>query len=97
MFDTSRDNCVQVLHTCVLKARRWITSCKLKLNEDKSEIIILASLYYQTLLQDSIFKINSAVIIPKASVKNLVLYFNEKCLWPKNQMSSICKTVHYHP
>ena len=72
-----------------------MTSCKLELNDNKTEVIIIASPYYKKLLQDSTIRIDSVVIIPKASVRNIDVIFYEN-MSMANQVSSLCKTLHYH-
>ena len=92
---SSVDSCFFALQECVQKVKSWMTASKLKLNGDKTEVLVVTSPYYQKLLPKSVFKIDNAVIIPKSAVRNIGVLFDDTMSMAE-QVSSICKSVHFH-
>ncbi|XP_055997120.1 uncharacterized protein LOC130047028 [Ostrea edulis] len=59
------------MEECLASARTWMTVNKLKLNDGKTEIMVVASAHNQCLVKDIRLKIGEAILTPKSTVKNL--------------------------
>jgi hypothetical protein len=95
LISSEVNNCVSALQECVNKVKNWMSASKLKLNGDKTEVLVITSPYYQKFLPNTVFKIDDAVIIPKTSVRNIGILF-DNTMSMADQVSSICKSVHFH-
>ena len=88
------DRSVETIHSCVNDISKWITANKLKLNKDKTALIVISSqhrprLQLDTLIfgSDSVFRTNAA--------RNIGVTMNDKINFEK-QVASICKSSFYH-
>lgn len=70
-------------------------SNKLKLNDDKTEVMFISSRYYQKLIKLTDFTIDNIVIQPATSVRNIGVMF-DGIMSMESQITSICKSTHYH-
>jgi len=75
----------------------WMAHNKLKLNDSKSELLIVAPRHYLNKIQQDMptFKIGSAVIHPSSVVKNLGTHF-DRLFDMSKQCSAVSRSVYYH-
>jgi hypothetical protein len=77
------------IESCVSFARDWITVHELKINDSKTELIVLGTSKQLTKLEDFTIKVGQSEIHPKDSVRNLGLHLDSKM----NMISHINKTT----
>jgi len=98
-FDPSASDsyktCINSLEKCVETVKSWMTRSKLKLNGEKTEIVVIASPYFQNLIDSSVFKIDDTAVVPVVAARNIGIIF-DNTMSMSNQISSICKSVHFH-
>ena len=94
----NHDNVLQAItkvQHCLSDIKVWMDTNKLKLNEDKTEVLFISSPRYSDHLSVQAFKIDTVSIIPAANVKNLgVKMDNALCMKP--HISSLCSSANYH-
>ena len=86
---------VSQMESCLRDIKQWMTVNKLKLNEDKTEVINITSLYYKdrNLVQSINVGITNVPITTCA--RNIGVIF-DSTLSMNDHISSICKTAYFH-
>ena len=89
-----RDQPVETIQSCVNDIGKWMTANKLKLNKDKTGLIVISSEHLPrpqldtlTFGSESVFSTNDA--------RNVGVTMDDKINFEK-QMASICKSSFYH-
>jgi len=84
------------LNACLADIRSWMIQNKLKINDSKTEFIILASPNAHSKLQSDLkLHIGKSCIKPALSAKNLGVIF-DKHLKMEAQVTNICKSANFH-
>ena len=81
------------IQLCVSEIRDWMNQNVLKLNDDKTELIVFTSEYKQDLYNDLSITIGDTVVDCSSQVKDLGVIFN-RVLSLRTQHRPICVTVH---
>jgi hypothetical protein len=68
---------------------------KLKLNDDKTEIMFISSRFYQKHVTLTDFTTDDVKIEPASSARNIGVMFDTKMTMGE-QVTTICKSAHYH-
>ena len=92
---SSQIQCKDKLQQCVSTIKSWMTQNKLKLNGDKTEIIFIASKFFQNSISLTDFRVDDVVILPSASVRNIGVIF-DNTMSMKDQITAICKSAYFH-
>ena len=79
----------QIEH-CLQEVKKWMSSNKLKLNDDKSEFMVFGSKFQLKTLSDTHIKMGSAILKPSQNVKNLGVYMDSH-LNMRQQIQNTCK------
>jgi hypothetical protein len=91
----SQQTCLENMQLCVSQIKAWMLSNKLKLNDDKTEVMFLSSRYYHKLIKLSNFSIDNVEIAPAMSARNIGVIFD--CVMSMgDQVTAVCKSAHYH-
>ena len=98
-FDLSNANCflhaIEKLKCCIAEISQWMSNNKLKLNEDKTEVIIFKTpRSRQDICVDEISLSGSSIKVSQ-SVRNIGAIFDET-LAMSDHISSICKSANFH-
>ena len=72
-----------------------MTAHKLKLNDDKTEVLFLTSPYYIDLFCDSEFEIGETKIVPTSAARNIGILF-DSTLSMNQQINNMCRVAHFH-
>ncbi len=88
---------ISILEACVRDIRAWMVRNKLQLNDDKTELLLVAPkhLLARILQLDPKVSVGSAVIRPSEAVKNLGAMFDRNMDMAK-QVNQVCKSVYYN-
>ena len=86
--------CKTTMEQCVHDIDNWMVINKLKLNQDKTEVILINSRYRSRPPLDSL-QIGNVTVVPSSSARNLGVIF-DKCFNFEDHIKSICKSSHYH-
>ena len=69
------------IEQCVDSVGSWMTGNRLKLNNDKTEALVVGSRRRVSVSQDSHLRVGSRGISFKSHVKSLGVYLTRPCLW----------------
>ena len=86
--------CKTTIEQCVRDIDDWMVINKLKLNQDKTEVVLISSRYRPRPPLDSL-QIGNVTVVPSSSARNLGVIF-DKCFNFEEHIKSICKSSHYH-
>jgi len=67
----------------------------LKLNDDKTEVVYIASPYFQKSMPSESLQIGDTAVSQARIARNIGVIFDET-MSMKDHISSICKTSHFH-
>ena len=82
------------LLSCVKDIDWWMTNNMLKLNQEKTELIVISS-KFRPKPAISYVSVGDEQILPKSSARNLGVIFDECCSMVEH-VNKFCKTLHYH-
>jgi hypothetical protein len=98
-FDASKLSCAQAalsrLTSCVAEIHSWMTSNKLKLNEDKTEFLVFSSPHFQKALHQLSLKVGNVTVYPVTSARNLGVVF-DNILNMDTHVTAISRSAHFH-
>ena len=77
------------------RIKSWKTVNKLKLNDEKTEFLIMTSKFHQNKIHDHQIKVDTASIPASESARNLGIVF-DKNLCMEDQIRRICQSVYFH-
>ena len=83
------------LQSCVEDVSRWMYDNMLKLNHEKTELIVFAPKTQSNVIRNLSIQVDSNEIHSAESVKNLGIYL-DKHLTMKKQIDSVVKSCNYH-
>ena len=95
--DSADDVCLaksRVEHCSVEEIDRWMISNKLKLNDDKTELIVFSSKYRPRPCLSNV-QIGSECIKQSNTVRNLGVSLDQTLSYGEH-VSKLCKSSHYH-
>ena len=92
---TMRTHQVNIMEECIASVRTWMTVNKLKLNDGKTEIMVVASPHNQCRLTDIRLKIGEAILTPRSTVKNLGAAL-DSTLSMEAQVSSVVRKMYFN-
>ena len=79
------------IETCITAINNWMNTNRLKLNSDKTELLVINAHHRPTPPLDSIYT-GTELITPSKSAKNIGVWF-DSTLSMNKQVSSICSTA----
>lgn len=92
---TNQSDATEAIQNCITDIKKWMVAHKLKLNDSKTELMILGtSKQLEKLTTDSIV-IGSEVIRSVKKVRNLGVMFDSN-LKMTDHVNNICRIGHYH-
>ena len=98
-FDPSSPNdemsALYRLETCIADMAAWMATNKLKLNECKSEFLIVSAKSKKSLIHTKRITIGNEYVSPSTSVRNLGVIFDES-MSMENYVRSICKSMFFN-
>ena len=99
VFDKSRpmlnlQDDLKRITACVSDIRTWMIQYKLKINDDKTEFLILHS-SYKKFTANLNFEIGQTLVKPSDTCRNLGAIFDSH-MKMENQIQSICQSVNFH-
>ena len=96
-FDINDPNhALERLNACLADIRSWMITNKLKINDSKTEFLIIASPNAHSKIKSDIeLKVGSSVIRPSSIAKNLGVVF-DKHLNMETQVTNICCSANFH-
>ena len=93
--DPSIDTAMTSAQLCIEEVSAWMASNKLKLNGDKTELMILTSPRLWPRVELSAIQINDSSIPSSPSMRNLGSWFDQAATM-KEHVRFVCKMCYYH-
>ena len=87
------DTNIHKLETCIENIRTWMSSNKLKLNDEKTDIILVSTPYHKLIGDQITIRIGDSTISPSKCTRNLGVQF-DRFMNMEGQISSICKSCY---
>ena len=86
--------CKTSIEQCVCDIDNWMAINKLKLNQDKTEVVLISSRYRPRPPLESL-QIGNVNVVPTSSARNLGAIFDQRFNLEEH-IKSICKSSSYH-
>ena len=83
------------LESCIADMRRWMIINRLKLNDDKSEFIVVASQRQCSKIQCNSIQIGDVEVQAVSNVRNLGVQF-DSTMSMSSHINATCRSVYYH-
>ena len=83
------------IERCVSDIKLWMTANKLKLNEEKTELLIFTSKYNQSKIQTRRLNIGESIIEPSATARNLGIIF-DNTMSMDSHVHKLCQSAYFH-
>ena len=83
------------MEQCVADIRNWMRHNMLKLNDDKTELIVFASRYNQHLYSDASMMIGNTTVVCEPQVKNLGVIFDQ-VMSMRQHVNYTSRTARFH-
>ena len=83
------------MENCILELSTWMKINKLKLNDDKTELLVICHPSLKHKIQDISLKIGNADIVPTKSVRNLGAMFDDG-MTMTNHITHVCRLMNLH-
>ena len=94
-FDmSSQVSVLERLAFCIKDIRSWMIQNKLKINEDKTEFLVIAS-PHSKIARDIQLEIAQSTILPSKSCRNLGVIFDSHMSMDAH-VKNICRNTHFH-
>ena len=93
--ESSLNEAIKRMETCVLEIKHWMCEHFVKLNDDKSEVLVITSPHYQEKLPNLKVTIDTCNIPPAPSTRNIGVIFYNTCQM-KDHITHICRTSFQH-
>ena len=87
--------CIAKVQSCVCDIKIWMTRNMLKLNDEKTEVLFIASPFFRKHINVASFMVGQTDVKPAHSARNIGVVFDESMAM-SSHVSSICKSSHYH-
>ena len=95
LFDSVSSDTITRIKACLQDIATWMSLNKLKLNGDKTELLVIGSCNLPASQLPSFTAIDGSVIEPSHFARNIGVIFDNK-LNMKRQVSAICKSAFFH-
>ena len=86
----SKEEAIRRIQNCVADIKSWMTENLLKLNDDKTEILVITSRNLASRVSDINVKFEDVEITPGNCIRNLGVMFDNTCSM-EQQINNICK------
>ena len=80
---------------CIKEVSAWMSSSKLKLNEDKTEFLIITTPHFKKTFHDISLEVGGLQIQCAEKARNLGVFF-DSVMDMKCNVTAICKSAYYH-
>jgi exonuclease III len=91
----SQSAAVTSMESCISDVKDWMLSHKLKINDSKTEYVLIGTKHMLSKVHSSSLKVGDTNILASDRVRNLGVVF-DKHLSMHHHISSICKAAYYH-
>lgn len=90
-----KDQTIEDLEQCISKIRIWMVKNKLKLNDDKTEFMLISSPHNKKQLHSLSINIGSEIVNSSSSARNLGVVM-DSVLNMEDHITSVCRSCYFH-
>ena len=83
------------MENCIREIRNWMLVNKLKLNDDKTEFLILYSRYAKADVSIKLLTVGREIVNSTKAAKNVGVLF-DSTMSMEDHINAVCKTAHFH-
>ena len=95
-FDLSDPSiALEKINLCISDIRTWMIKNKLKINDSKTEFLVLSSSFFKQQFNDSQINVGNTEINPSLSARNLGVIFDSH-LNLESHINSVCRSAYFH-
>ena len=94
-YDLEQSAALSAMQNCIADIRQWMLQDRLRLNDDKTELIIIGTRQQLAKVNIDSLRVGESSTAPTSKVKNLGCWFDGQ-LKMDTQINSICKTAFFH-
>ena len=95
-FDLSDPSiALEKINLCISDIRTWMIKNKLKINDSKTEFLVLSSSFFKQQFNDLQINVGNTEINPSLSVRNLGVIFDSH-LNLESHINSVCRSAYFH-
>ena len=92
----SRETAISRIEACIKDIRAWMTNNLLKLNDDKTELIVITTSTKTSQNQNVVINVGDSLITPgETPARNLGVLFDSTCSL-REHVSKLCKSINYN-
>ncbi len=91
----SFERALSKVEMCVKEIKTWMSMNMLKLNDEKTEVLYIASAHFQKSLPSQALMVDQTAVTRSQSARNIGVVFDDR-LTMKDHIASICRTTHFH-
>ena len=94
--NASISDSVTTVQECIKDIKVWMNNNMLKLNDDKTEVLLISSPYFQKFLQeDASILVDQTSVSRSKSARNIGVIFDDEMLL-KEHIATVCKIAFFH-
>ena len=90
----SREDALSRINGCIVEVKQWLTDNLLKLNGDKTEVVIFSSKHMSPRINDFAVVVGEEMIVPSSSARNLGVIFDHN-LTMVQHVNSVCRSAYF--
>ena len=95
-FDLSDPSiALEKINLCISDIRTWMIKNKLKINDSKTEFLVLSSSFFKQQFNDLQINVGNTEINPSLSARNLEVIFDSH-LNLESHINSVCRSAYFH-
>lgn len=91
----TREEAVKSAELCVDDIRSWMSAAKLKLNTDKTELLVVSSTHAKQFVEDFALRVGDTLVSSSESCRNLGVIF-DRCLNMRKHVANVCRSSYFH-
>ncbi len=85
---------IEEMENCILNLRAWMAGSKLKMNDDKTECMLIGTRQQMTKVDLNYISVGEKSIIPSSNLNNLGVLMDSNLTF-QEQINKLCKTSSY--
>ena len=89
------DQATSTVEDCLAQVKTWMTSNMLKLNDSKTEIILVKSRYLRKHLSLPNIQIGTSIVEPTLAARNIGVVFDHHLQFD-SQITAACRSIYFH-
>ena len=89
------DICIKKTQDCLVDIKIWMTRNMLKLNDEKTEILFIASPYFKKKIPCRIIFVATTEVTPAHTARNIGVTFDDE-MSMSSHISNVCKAATFH-